>query len=108
MPEFVELKANRDLIDSDFVGYKLSLDPVPIYETSLESRKFRLCFMFLVLNQFLAVFVAQAGENQISYAHVRVFSLHNHLLVNQYSSELVYYVDDDFNIFQVMFCVFIL
>lgn len=103
MADIVELKLDRDLIDPDFAGYKLSLDPVPIYERNLETRKLRLCFIHLITINFPAVFVAQVGENQISYAHARVFSLHNHLIVNSYAPDLLYFVDDDWNIFQVNF-----
>lgn len=35
--EKVALKPDHHLMDPDFEGYKLSLDPVPVYRTSLES-----------------------------------------------------------------------
>ncbi len=34
---YVDLKLDRGLIDSNFDGYKLSLDPLPIYQLGLET-----------------------------------------------------------------------
>jgi hypothetical protein len=36
MCSLIELRPNRDLLDADFSGYRLSLDPVPIYHYNLQ------------------------------------------------------------------------
>ena len=32
--EKIEMNVNRELIDANFEGYKLSLDPIPTYSTT--------------------------------------------------------------------------
>lgn len=39
MCSLTELRPNRDLLDTNFSGYKLSLDPVPIYRHKLHNGK---------------------------------------------------------------------
>jgi hypothetical protein len=39
MCSLIELRPNRDLMDGTFSGYKLSLDPVPIYRHNLRNGK---------------------------------------------------------------------
>lgn len=35
----MELRPNKDLLDGKFIGFKLSLDPVPIYRHNLHNGK---------------------------------------------------------------------
>jgi hypothetical protein len=39
MCSLIELRPNRDLVDGTFSGYKLSLDPVPVYRHNLHNGK---------------------------------------------------------------------
>ena len=39
MSTLMELRPNRNLLNANFSGYKLSLDNVPIYRQSLETGK---------------------------------------------------------------------
>jgi len=45
MKEFVDLRPDKALIDTEFSGYKLSLDSVPIYDKQLESGKSNLTLL---------------------------------------------------------------
>ncbi|XP_074646894.1 nudC domain-containing protein 1-like [Tubulanus polymorphus] len=71
-------KLNRDLVNPNFEGYKLSLDPIPSYKVSLSS-----CPDELKLQ-----------ENQFSYQHVKAFAVHNHLFLDPYNPNCVFYISD--------------
>lgn len=77
--KIVELIPNRQFIDPDFNGYKLSLDTVPILEKALETPVDRVL----------------ADSNQYSFLHAKLFGLHNHLIGETIGgTELVYLVDE--------------
>ncbi|XP_017771651.1 PREDICTED: nudC domain-containing protein 1 [Nicrophorus vespilloides] len=84
MPDDINLRANRELIDSDFAGYKLSLASLSTYsEKNIETP--------------LTVPTLNCG-----YKETKLFSLHNHLFANNSDND-VYYIDASFVIQQIGF-----
>ncbi|ESO91066.1 hypothetical protein LOTGIDRAFT_122249 [Lottia gigantea] len=81
----VDLKVDRELLDPDFDGYKLSLDPLPVYSTSLDKD----------------VDFAKLTEKQFSYLHSKLYGNYNHLFSDPWNLNTVYYVDSLWNIHQV-------
>ncbi|KAG8227144.1 hypothetical protein J437_LFUL001688 [Ladona fulva] len=75
----VELRPSGDLLDPNFSSYKLSLDPIPMHETTLPAKVDHLL----------------RSEEQFSLQHVKLFGLHNHLLYDPWNLDDVYYVDKD-------------
>ncbi|GFG37003.1 hypothetical protein Cfor_05418 [Coptotermes formosanus] len=77
MCSLIELRPNKDLLDADFSGYRLSLDPVPIYHHKLQEE----------------VDHVLPSDDQYSFLHVKVFGLQNHLYGDPWARDDVYYVD---------------
>lgn len=77
LPKVIELRPDRDLLDVNFGGYKLSLEPIPSYQRDIEC----------------GVDHVPPSEDQYSFLHLKVFSLHNHLYGDPWSSEDVYFID---------------
>ncbi|KAL0270912.1 UNVERIFIED_CONTAM: hypothetical protein PYX00_008182 [Menopon gallinae] len=81
----VDLRPNRNLLDPNFSGYKLSLDSVPIYKKQVTQ----------------GVDSIQPNDDQFSFAHVKLFSLQNHLHVNPFTN-CVYFVDKRWNVTKIV------
>lgn len=82
--EKVDLKPRHDLLDAEFEGYKLSLDPVVSYETKLEGRT------------TTGLRVRQADDEQFSFLHVKLFgSVANILVRDPHDDQAVYLLDAD-------------
>ncbi|KAK7866402.1 hypothetical protein R5R35_009825 [Gryllus longicercus] len=75
--KMIELRPNRELLDVNFGSYKLSLDSIPSYQHDFE------CGVDHVL----------PSDDQYSFLHLKVFSLHNHLHGDPWSQEDVYFID---------------
>jgi len=79
----LELKPDRLLMDSNFNGYKLSLEELRHSSKSLQTP---------VDKTFLK-------SSQYSLLHAKLFGLHNHLIVDQYDNfASLYFVDQQFNV----------
>ncbi|XP_047113413.1 nudC domain-containing protein 1 [Schistocerca piceifrons] len=74
----IELRPSRDLLDPEFAGYKLSIDPVPCYQYNLEDDVYHIL----------------PSDDQYSLLHAKVFGLHNHLYADVLSEDNLYYVDE--------------
>ncbi|BES92313.1 CS domain [Nesidiocoris tenuis] len=72
-----ELRLNHNFLDTDFEGYKLSLTPIPTYKEDIPN----------------GVNVVQPSEDQFSFLHQRLFSLHNHLVADPWNVSSVFFVD---------------
>ncbi|CAH1779692.1 unnamed protein product [Owenia fusiformis] len=81
----VELKVNRNLLDPNFDGYKLSLEALPTYEVPLESN----------LDE------TKLTTDQYSYQHIKAYGLHNHIYVDQHNTSTVYFVDDKWRVMRL-------
>ncbi|KAL5022512.1 hypothetical protein ScPMuIL_001667 [Solemya velum] len=73
----LDLPVCRELIDAKFENYKLSLDPLPVYKSKLD----------------FGPHVVQLSEDQYSYQHSKLFGVHNHLILDPYVNDCIYYVD---------------
>lgn len=82
LPAIVNLQTNRDLLNPNFDGYKLSLEPVPVLKRSLASLPRR-------------VFT---NEDQYTFLHAKLFSLHSHLFRDPWLAYSSYFVDDEWTV----------
>ncbi|MBN3315856.1 NUDC1 protein, partial [Atractosteus spatula] len=71
------LKVNRQLLDPSFESYRLSLDPLPIYNIELDA----------------GVAEVKLRDNQYTLDHVRAFGMYNYLHIDPWYEDSVYYVD---------------
>lgn len=83
----VALKPKHALLNPEFEGYKLSLDPLPTY--------------ILPLNSDLAK--ASLDDSQYSLQHYKIFALHNHLHWDPWTEDTLYYVTSTREVVQVKF-----
>lgn len=80
----IDLKINRDLINPNFEGYKLSLDKLPIYSTTITN----------------GVYLTQLEDDQFSFHHAKLLGVCNHLTLDPWDPNSVYYVDSQWNVKQ--------
>ena len=70
--KWFDLKLNRDLLDNNFEGYKLSLDALAKYNIDLISK----------------IDISYHNDIKTSkpllYQHIKLFGFHNHLFNNQF------------------------
>ncbi|VBB34165.1 unnamed protein product, partial [Acanthocheilonema viteae] len=75
MPEsFIDVKPDPTLLDSNFDGYKLSLDPFPIYSYPLKT----------------PVRELQTTNIQYGFEHIKLFSDINYLTYDRHASDSGY------------------
>uniref|UniRef100_A0A1B6G0J7 NudC domain-containing protein 1 n=1 Tax=Cuerna arida TaxID=1464854 RepID=A0A1B6G0J7_9HEMI len=77
-----ELRPKKELLDPNFGGYKLSLDSIPVYRQSISEGADHVC----------------QSEDQYSFIHTKVFSLHNHLFCDPWHNNTVFLVDKCWNV----------
>ncbi|XP_046673857.1 nudC domain-containing protein 1 [Homalodisca vitripennis] len=77
-----ELRPKKELLDPNFGGYKLSLDSIPVYRQSINEGADHVC----------------QSEDQYSFIHTKVFSLHNHLFCDPWHNNTVFLVDKGWNV----------
>uniref|UniRef100_A0A8C4PZ05 NudC domain-containing protein 1 n=1 Tax=Eptatretus burgeri TaxID=7764 RepID=A0A8C4PZ05_EPTBU len=77
MAQHVSLNADRFLLDPGFEGYKLSLDPFPTYSVSVEPE----------------VDDVELGEEQFTLDHMRMYGMYNHLHMDPWHHDSLYFVD---------------
>jgi len=78
------LQVNRDLINVNFEGYKLSLDSLPMYKLDLAS----------------GLDMALVTDDQYSYQYLKAFGNHNHLFSDAWNSQYVWFVDKTWTIYR--------
>nr|XP_022905701.1 nudC domain-containing protein 1 [Onthophagus taurus] len=87
-PKILDFKPNRQFINPEFDGYKLSLQEIITSKHELEAKVHR----------------AIPNSLQYGYLHAKLFSTHNHLIgrtINDY--DFVYFVNNDFKIQKVVY-----
>lgn len=75
----MSFKPNRDLLNVNFEGYKLSGTPLSYTSGKVDN----------------GVHVAKMKDEDFSFQHTRAYSLHNHLAVDPYNSQCVYWFGND-------------
>lgn len=83
----INLRPSHSLLNPNFDGYKLSLEPVPVLKSPLPSPLRR-------------VFT---NEEQYTFLHAKLFSLHNHLFRDSWLPYSCYFVDDNWTIQNVRY-----
>lgn len=86
-PVIIDFRPSPLLLNPNFDGYKLSLEPVPILKTELNvapRRRF-------------------TNDDQYTFLHAKLFSLHNHLTNDPWLDYSCYFVDDAWTIQNVSF-----
>ncbi len=73
-------KPNRDLLNVNFEGYKLSPSPIKCVSSDIAGA---------------GVHIATLKDGDFSYQHVRAYSLHNHLTADPYDQSTVYWTSAD-------------
>lgn len=77
MPKIIELRQDRTLIRTNFDGYKLSLDTVPILRQELTAAPLK----------------AEANDEQYSLLHAELFSMQNLLVVDPWARTHSYFIN---------------
>lgn len=76
------LRPSRHLINANFDGYKLSLEPIPILKTPLTASPRR----------------CHTSDDQYSFLHAKLFSQHNLLVKDPWHAYSFYFLDDNWTI----------
>ncbi|XP_055603655.1 nudC domain-containing protein 1 [Uranotaenia lowii] len=87
----IELRPDRSLLRSNFDGYKLSLEPVPLLRQELS-------------DQCCPDRVKPTGDDNYSCLHAQLFGLQNHLVRDPWTSGSCYYVDRSCTVRRVQYC----
>lgn len=78
-PKLIELRPNRDLLDPEFDGYKLSLTAMPVVNTQISKSVHR----------------ALPDADQYSVLHAKLFGLHNHIIAEVINGiTYIYFIDE--------------
>lgn len=86
-PTIIDFRPSHLLLNPNFDGYKLSLDPVPILKTELNASPRR---MF-------------TSDEQYTFLHAKLFSLHNHLIHDPWMEYSCYFIDENWTIQNVRY-----
>lgn len=84
-----QFKPTRALLNVNFEGYKLSEEPLRSIARALPA----------------AVGTARLRSDQLSFQHVRAFSLHNHLVADPFDDARAYWYGEDDKIYSARFQV---
>ncbi|XP_067935964.1 nudC domain-containing protein 1-like [Watersipora subatra] len=82
MEQWLDLKPNRSLLDSDFSGYRLSLDKLSSYDQTLASE----------------LIIQRLPLHQYSLQHVMTFSSHNHLIQERWNKTVIYFITKELTV----------
>lgn len=85
-PKLVELRPDRNLLNPNFKGYKISLVELPVCEKELP----------------VPVDTATPDSSQYSFLHARLFGLQNHIFAEEFHGmSYVYFVDKNWCIWKL-------
>ena len=84
--QLIELRPDTRLLKSNFDGYKLSLEPIPVLKQELSSKPDR---------------VLRNDNSEYSFLHVSLFQLHNHLVSDPWLQNTTYFLDSNLTIQKV-------
>lgn len=86
-PAIIDFRPSHLLLNPHFDGYKLSLDPVPILKAEINAAPRR----------------TFTSDDQYTFLHAKLFSLHNHLTRDPWLEYSCYFVDENWNIQNVRY-----
>lgn len=86
-PAILDLRPSHLLLNPNFDGYKLSLEPVPVLKTELSASPRR----------------TFTSDDQYTFLHAKLFSLHNHLFCDPWLEHSCYFVDENWTIQNVRY-----
>lgn len=86
-PVIIDFRPTHLLLDPNFDGYKLSLEPVPILKTELSAAPRR----------------TLTSDDQYTFLHAKLFSLHNHLVADPWLEYSCYFIDENWTIQNVRY-----
>lgn len=86
-PAILDLRPSHLLLNPNFDGYKLSLEPVPVLKTELSASPRR----------------TFTSDDQYTFLHAKLFSLHNHLFRDPWLEHSCYFVDENWTIQNVRY-----
>lgn len=81
-PAIIDFRPSHLLLNPNFDGYKLSLDPVPILKSELNTSPRR----------------TFTTDDQYTFLHAKLFSLHNHLIQDPWQECSCYFIDENWTI----------
>lgn len=85
-PKLLELRPDRNLLNSNFEGYKLSLAALPVCEKELP----------------LSIERAVPDSSQYSFLHARLFGMHNHLYAEELNGvSYLYFIDKNWCVWKL-------
>lgn len=85
--KLIELRPDRNLLNPDFNGYKLSLEKIPVFEKELQT----------------AIERVLPNSDQYSLLHAKLFGLHNFIFTDYfYSTSSIYFIDGNWNVLKVI------
>ena len=86
-----DLKLDRQLLDSSFEGYKLSLELFDHYKLDLTDQLQLDTYNFIENN---ATDKSEPVRHKVyAYQHLKLFGLQNHLIINHFNDSNIYYFD---------------
>ncbi len=86
-----DLKLDRQLLDSSFEGYKLSLEVFDHYKLDLTDQLQLDTYNFIENN---ATDKSEPVRHKVyAYQHLKLFGLQNHLIINHFNDSNIYYFD---------------
>ncbi len=94
--KWFDLNPDRDLLDSNFEGYKLSLDAFPQYKLDLTPHHQLDTYSLLDENE-------SNNQKILLYQHLKLIGLQNLVIVNQYDDSNVYYFDSQFRLVKIIY-----
>lgn len=83
----IDFRPSHLLVNPNFDGYKLSLEPVPILKAELNAAPRR----------------TFTSDDQYTFLHAKLFSLHNHLIRDPWLEYSCYFVDENWTIQNVRY-----
>jgi hypothetical protein len=91
--KWFDLIPNRDLLDSSFEGYKLSLDKFSQHKTELREELQPNTYTFIDAN---------SNESKIIlYQHLKLYGFQNLLVCNQFNDSSLYYFDKSMRLIKI-------
>lgn len=82
--QYFDIKINKNLIDTRFDGYKLSLKPIECTSVEVPCEVNR----------------AEPNLDQYSFVYAKLFTLHNNLHNDPWNPSSVYFIGDNLNVFK--------